>query len=92
MNYTKEFKRKVFDKTAGRCHLCGGGLFFNNFGTLGKRGAWEFEHSNLRSKGGTDHLNNLMPAHIDCNNSKSNPFYYAYVVKYFFHYSQVMLV
>lgn len=72
MDYSKEFRRKVFDKTTGRCHLCGGGLFFNNFGSIEKKGAWEIEHSMPKSKGGTDHLNNLYPAHIDCNRSKSN--------------------
>lgn len=72
MDYSKEFRRKVFDKTSGRCHLCGGGLFINNFGAIEKKGAWEIEHSIPKSKGGTDHLNNLYPAHIDCNRSKSN--------------------
>lgn len=72
MDYSKDFRRKIFDKTTGRCHLCGGGIFFNNYGAIEKKGAWEIEHSVPRSKGGTDHLNNLFPAHIDCNRSKSN--------------------
>lgn len=72
MDYSIKYRRRVFDKTTGRCHLCGGGLYFNNFGTMGSKGAWEIEHSIPRSKGGTDHLNNLYPAHINCNRSKSN--------------------
>lgn len=34
--------------------------------------AWEIEHSVPRSKGGTDHGNNLFGAHITCNREKSN--------------------
>ena len=30
------------------------------------------EHSVPRSKGGTDHLNNLFPACVGCNHDKSN--------------------
>lgn len=72
MDYSKERLKLIFNKTDGRCHLCGGGLYFSNFGSLEKKGAWEIEHSIPKSKGGTDHLNNLFPAHIDCNRSKSN--------------------
>ena len=37
-----------------------------------KRGSWEIEHSRPRSRGGTDHLNNLYVACISCNRSKGN--------------------
>ncbi|MCH7723860.1 MAG: HNH endonuclease [Bacteroidetes bacterium] len=72
MKYTKEFLENLFDKTSGRCHLCGRGLCFKNFGSFGSREAWEIEHSNPKSRGGSDHFNNLFPAHITCNRSKSN--------------------
>lgn len=64
--------KRIFAKTDGRCHICGKRLCINNHGKNGRRGAWHIEHSRPRSKGGSDHLNNLLPACIDCNLSKSN--------------------
>lgn len=61
---------KTFDRTAGRCHICGKQLARRNYGRLGKRGAWEIEHSIPRARGGSDHGNNLYPACISCNRSK----------------------
>jgi 5-methylcytosine-specific restriction endonuclease McrA len=61
---------RIFDRTAGRCHICGGGLAFRNYGAYGGRGAWEIEHSNPRCKGGSDRLCNLYAAHITCNREK----------------------
>jgi 5-methylcytosine-specific restriction endonuclease McrA len=62
---------QIFDRTAGRCHICWGSLAFSNYGKIGERGAWEVEHSNPRSKGGSDRLSNLYAAHISCNREKS---------------------
>ncbi len=42
---------RIFDRTAGRCHICWGTLAFKNYARFGERGAWEIEHSNPRSKG-----------------------------------------
>jgi hypothetical protein len=61
---------QVFERTAGRCHICGGNLCFRNYGRVGARGAWEIEHSHPRCKGGSDSLNNLYAAHIRCNRQK----------------------
>ena len=72
MNDNADVLRSVFRKTDGHCHLTGQKLAFNNYGSFGKRGAWEIEHSVPRSRGGTDHLNNLYPASISANRSKSN--------------------
>jgi hypothetical protein len=60
----------IFDRTAGRCHICWGTLAFKNYARFGERGAWEIEHSNPRSKGGSDRLGNLYAAHISCNRGK----------------------
>jgi len=60
----------IFDRTAGRCHICWGTLAFKNYARFGERGAWEIEHSNPRSKGGSDRLSNLYAAHITCNREK----------------------
>jgi len=62
----------IFAKTDGRCHLSGQKLSFSNYGAIDARGAWEIEHSVPRSKGGTDHLNNLYPASIAANRAKGN--------------------
>ena len=63
---------RIFSRTDGRCHICRKRLCFDNYGAIGKRDAWEIEHSHPRSKGGTDHLNNLYAACISCNRSKGN--------------------
>jgi 5-methylcytosine-specific restriction endonuclease McrA len=63
---------RIFSRTEGRCHICRKQLCFSNYGQLGRRGAWEIEHSLPVSKGGTDHLNNLYAACVRCNRSKGN--------------------
>lgn len=68
--YLQERLRRIYDKTDGNCHLCGGSLAFSNYGNLGSRGAWEVDHSIPKAKGGTDNLNNLFPAHTSCNRVK----------------------
>jgi hypothetical protein len=71
MKYSDERLEQIFDKTSGYCHLCWGRLAFSNYGQRNRRGGWNVEHSRPRALGGTDHLNNLYPAHIDCNERKS---------------------
>lgn len=66
----EELKEAVFRKTAGRCHLSGRKLVYKNYGRFGSRGAWEIDHSLPRERGGTDHLNNLLPASISANRRK----------------------
>lgn len=63
---------RIYRRTDGQCHICRKRLCFGNYGATGKLGAWEIEHSRLRSKGGTDHLNNLYAACISCYRSKGN--------------------
>jgi hypothetical protein len=72
MNYAEEQLDRIYRKTSGYCHLCHAKLSRKNYGQVGKRGAWQVEHSVPRSKGGTDHLNNLFPACVSCNCDKSN--------------------
>ena len=68
----RERLRRVFDRTMGRCHICGSGLSFSKYGTIKRQGpqAWEIEHSTPRSRGGTERLNNLYAAHVRCNRLK----------------------
>jgi len=68
--YSEKRLSKIYEKTDGKCHICGKKLCFSNYGSQGKRGNWEVEHSIPRAEGGTDHLNNLYPACISCNRSK----------------------
>jgi hypothetical protein len=68
--YSDDQLNTIFDRTAGRCHICGGRLTFAHYGESDKPRGWEVEHSNPRANGGTDRLNNLYPAHVPCNRSK----------------------
>lgn len=70
MEITDEKLEGIFDKTSGYCHICCGKIAFCNYNNRGARGAWNVEHSIPRALGGTDHLNNLYAAHIECNELK----------------------
>lgn len=70
MAYTNEQLERIFDRTGGKCHLCGKKLAWMNYGMFKKKMAWEVEHSIARAMGGSDHGNNLYAAHIRCNRSK----------------------
>jgi 5-methylcytosine-specific restriction endonuclease McrA len=70
MAYEDATLTRIYDRTNGKCHLCHKKLSFSNYGQGGAKGAWEVEHSIPRANGGTDHLNNLFPAHISCNREK----------------------
>ncbi|MDH5648587.1 MAG: HNH endonuclease [Gammaproteobacteria bacterium] len=72
MKYTKEQLRKIYNRTDGGCHICHKKLSFCNYGKISGRAPWEIEHSSPRSRGGTDHLNNLYAACPSCNRSKGN--------------------
>lgn len=71
MAYTDEELSWIYDRTDGYCHLCHRKISFCNYACYGSRGAWEVEHSIPRSRGGTDHLNNLFAACISCNRQKA---------------------
>lgn len=62
--------RKIYSKTDGNCHICHRKLKFSNHGARGNNGAWHIEHSTPKAFGGSDHLNNLYAACIDCNMEK----------------------
>jgi len=72
MGYSDEELSMIFNKTGGYCYHCRKKLAWNNYGLVGERGAWEVDHSVPLSRGGTDHLNNLVPACIECNRSKGD--------------------
>jgi hypothetical protein len=70
MRYSDERLEAIFNRTDGHCHICSGKLCFSNYGQLGRRGAWEVEHSKPQCNGGSDRLCNLYAAHITCNREK----------------------
>src|SRR6266550_538484 len=70
--WTREQLTEIYDKTNGYCRYCGKKLAFTNHGRAGRKGAWEVDHSNPVSQGGTDYYRNLSPACIDCNRDKSD--------------------
>jgi len=70
MGYSDEKLSAIYDKTNGYCHLCHRKLSYSNYGVQGSRGCWHVEHSTPRSNGGSDHLNNLYAACINCNLEK----------------------
>ena len=70
MAYDEKRLRAIFDKTRGLCHICWKPIAFSNYGVHGSRGGWHVDHSVPLAEGGTDHLNNLFPAHTSCNCSK----------------------
>lgn len=70
MRYSDEKLERIFEKTSGYCHICCIKLSYCNYGIRGARGAWNVEHSIPKARGGTDHLNNLYAAHIECNEMK----------------------
>jgi 5-methylcytosine-specific restriction endonuclease McrA len=72
MTYANDRLRRIFEKTDGHCFHCGKKLAWNNYGNPNSRTGWEVDHSIPRSKGGTDHLNNLFPSCIPCNRDKGD--------------------
>lgn len=72
MAYDEAKRRAIYDKTAGRCHICHKKLALKNYGCQGSRGAWEVDHGVARARGGGDSLKNLLAACCDCNREKSS--------------------
>lgn len=64
-------RRRIYDRTRGKCHLCHCKLAFKNYGIRGARGAWHVDHSVPIALGGSNHRNNLFAACIGCNLDKS---------------------
>jgi 5-methylcytosine-specific restriction endonuclease McrA len=56
----------VFEKTHGKCYMCGKQLSFWNR-KEGERGAWEVGHKIARAKGGSDSMRNLVALCWSCN-------------------------
>lgn len=66
MPYSEERINEIFNKTNGRCFICGKHLSFSNR-IFGDRGAWHVGHLISKAKGGSDNLRNLVPLCAPCN-------------------------
>lgn len=66
-NSTKEL---VWDKTGGRCHICGRVLKFN--AKIGESGRWHVDHVVPFARGGKDGTKNFLPICKVCNRLKSH--------------------
>lgn len=82
MGYSEDLRARIFQKTDGYCIYCGKKLSWKNYGVPNTRGCWEIDHSRPISKGGTGHLNNLVPACIPCNRDKGDMISRQYKKKY----------
>ena len=72
MPYSREKLELIYQKTDGYCWYCDAKLAFTNHGFECLRGAWEVDHSVPRSRGGTSHMNNLIPVCYYCNREKGD--------------------
>ena len=72
MTYSDEQRWRIFEKTDGYCIYCGKKLAWKNYGNSDGKAGWEVDHSIPISRGGTDHLNNLVPSCIPCNRDKGD--------------------
>ena len=69
MRWTEQQKRRAYQRTQGLCHLCHHPVRYSAFGTRQTDG-WQMDHSRPQNDDGSDHGNNLYPAHWDCNAAK----------------------
>jgi len=63
---------EIFERSGGECAYCEKQLAWANYGRVGSRGAWQVDHRVPVSRGGSDHLNNLSAACVDCNLAKGD--------------------
>lgn len=72
MKLTLSDKKRIFENSFGKCFYCHKQLCFSNHGKYGRRGAWHVDHKLARSNGGSDEIENLIAACIQCNLEKSD--------------------
>jgi len=72
MTWTPDELRRIYDRTHGKCHICGKKRAFVNYGRIGERGSWSVEHSKAQVNGGSHHGNNLYVACMTCNSRKGS--------------------
>jgi 5-methylcytosine-specific restriction endonuclease McrA len=68
MDSRTALKKTVWDKTGGRCHICGRVLVFD--ARPGAWGRWHLDHIVPLSKGGKSRAQNYLPICAGCNRLK----------------------
>lgn len=76
--YGDDHLEQIFDYGGGECACCRKQLSYSNYGSFGRRGAWEVDHRVPLSHGGSDNLRNLRPMCIPCNRAKGNQGFRSY--------------
>lgn len=61
--YSKAERAEIFLENDGRCHICGR--------KIGHGEKWHIEHPTARWSGGSDAIDVVKPAHIDCHAGKT---------------------
>jgi 5-methylcytosine-specific restriction endonuclease McrA len=61
--WTAAQRVKIFTANDGRCHLCESRI------ALGEK--WDVEHVKARGLGGSDKIEDMKPAHVDCHKGKT---------------------
>ncbi|MEX2477692.1 MAG: HNH endonuclease signature motif containing protein [Gracilimonas sp.] len=69
--WQKARKVRGKDPKLYRRDVMGNVIYKPSYGKASEMG-WEIDHSKPKSKGGTDHLNNLRPLQTSANRSKGN--------------------
>ena len=72
VTYDEKTLKLIYDKNSGRCVYDNEDLLIANYGKSCEKGAWEVDHSRPVSRGGTDHMDNLVPACFFCNREKAD--------------------
>lgn len=72
MSYDDKTLNLIYNKKNGYCVYDNMKLTFTNYGKSCEIGAWEVDHSLPVSRGGTDNMNNLVPACFFCNREKAD--------------------
>lgn len=67
---TISIKQAVWEKTGGRCHVCGRVLKFD--AKRDDNGYWQVDHIVAHSRGGRDGVKNYLPICRTCNGLKWN--------------------
>ena len=67
---SKEWRHLIVGTYGNRCHLCGKPIDLTLMYPKAQR--FSIDHLVPRSRGGTNALSNLRPAHLGCNSKRGN--------------------
>lgn len=67
MSWSQQDLRAIFQKSGGRCGVCGAQHQLGGHGRY-----WQVDHIYPVSRGGSNHIDNLQVCCVDCNQAKSD--------------------